>query len=344
MDAHLAGKKILVTGGASFIGSHLVDKLVAIGADVTVVDDLSSGRLANLSASPAAKVERLDIQHCDQSQLREAFRGSEIVYHLAAVHGGRGYIDSHPADVCSNFAIDNRVFETCRLEDVSSVVFASSACAYPPGLQGDPRQEYRLKETDAQLGNLTLPLSADLEYGWAKLMGEVQLLAFVRQYGVSGASLRFVTAYGERENESHAIIALIYKAHERMDPFEIWGNGEQSRDFTYVSDIVDGCVLAGEKIRDGRAINLGTGVRYSLNDVAKLILTIMDFHPTLRHDLSKPTGVVNRALDISEASRVLGWSPRVSLEDGLRRTIRWYEKTHPRLGSVDNRLLVERAP
>lgn len=128
-----------------------------------------------------------------------------------------------------------------------------------------------------------------------------------------------------------------------MNPFEIWGDGEQSRDFTYVSDIVDGCILASQKISDGRAINLGTGVRFSVNQVAQQIFDILDFHPKVRYELSKPTGVVNRALDISQAALLLEWNPRVELKEGLARTISWYQRTHAFTGKVDPRVLMERA-
>lgn len=337
-------RRVVVTGGASFIGSHLVDRLTSRGADVLVLDDLSSGLKENLVNSPSAKLVEVDLEYNRLSDLRPLFKDREVVFHLAATHGGRGYIDSHPADVCSNLAIDHHVFECATLEDVESVVFSSSACVYPPSLQSEYESDYLLREEDASIGDLTRPLSADLEYGWAKLMGEVQLSAFVRQYGLKGCSLRFVTAYGERENETHAIIALIYKAFQRMDPYEIWGTGEQSRDFTYVGDIVDGTILAAERVTDGSPINLGTGKRFRLRVVAESILAELDFHPQLRTDPAQPTGVVNRALDISRAKEVLGWSPRVDLKEGLRKTIAWYQQTHRYSGKVSERLLMERSP
>jgi len=335
--------RVLVTGGASFIGSHLVDELVRLGAEVKVVDNLSSGRLENLSNSiDKIHFYKMDLEYCDLDRLLEIFKETEIVFHLAAAHGGRGYIDSHAADVCSNFAIDHHVYESSWRAGVEKVVFASSACVYPPNLQAQYGSDYLLKESDCDPSNLSQPLSADLEYGWAKLMGEVQLNAFIKQYGLRGCSVRFVTAYGPRENETHAIIALIYKAFERMNPFVIWGTGEQDRDFTYVSDIVRGTILAAEKISDGTPINLGTGSRYKLKDVARMILEIMDFHPKVMFDTSRPTGVVSRALDITRAKELLGWEPMVSLEEGLKRTIDWYIQTHTPRGYVDEKLLMER--
>lgn len=336
--------RVLVTGGASFIGSHLVDKLVALGAKVTVVDNLSSGKLENLKDSiEKIRFIKMDLEYCDVDRTTRLFRGIDIVFHLAAVHGGRGYIHSHPADACSNFAIDHHVFESAFKAGVEKVVYASSACVYPPWLQNRYDSGYLLKESDCDPLNLLKPLGADLEYGWAKLMGEVQLNAFIKQYGLKGCSVRLVTVYGPRENETHAIIALIYKAFERMNPFVIWGTGEQDRDFVYVSDVVDGMILAAEKISNGMPINLGSGRRYKLKDVANIIFDILDFHPKVVFDTSKPTGVASRALDNTRAKEVLGWEPKVSLEEGLRRTVEWYIKTHVRRGYVDERLLVERA-
>lgn len=335
-------KKVLVTGGASFIGSHLVDKLVSLKSNVTVVDDLSSGRLENLSnVIDKIKFVKEDLEYASLQRLKEIFKGNEIVFHLAAVHGGRGYIATHPADVCSIFAIDHHVYDACLVSGVEKVVYASSACVYPPNLQKD--DESLLNEDLSNPLNLDSYLSADIEYGWAKLMGEVQLISFIKQYGLKGAILRFVTAYGPRENETHSIIALIYKAFERMDPFVIWGDGNQSRDYTYVEDIVNGTLLAGIKVNDGTPINLGTGRRYKIKGVAEKIFEIMNWRPSkIIYDKSKPVGVYSRALDIKRAKEILNWQPKYSLEEGLRKTIEWYVSTHKPTGKVDERKLLER--
>lgn len=319
--------------------------MVSRGADVTVIDDLSSGRLGNLASSLSKiKFVKMDLEYCGLEELRQVLAGNELAFHLAAVHGGRGYIHTHPADVCSNFAIDHHVYEGCLKAGVERVVFASSACVYPPSLQDTLDSEYLLREEDTDPFLLDQPLSADIEYGWAKVMGEVQLISFIRQYGMKGANVRFVTAYGPRENETHAIIALIAKAYYGMDPYKIWGTGEQNRDFTYVSDIVDGTIGAAEKITDGTPVNLGTGVRFSVREVAQKIFDVMGFRPmSVVYDSSKPMGVVSRALDISRARKILGWEPKVSLEEGLRRTIEWYTKTNPWGSQFDERLLVERS-
>ncbi len=339
-----ADKRVAITGGASFIGSHLVDELVKIGANVTVVDDFSSGRMENLSESiDKVQIVKLDLEWCSSRDLVDVFHDKDIVFHLAATHGGRGYIDTHPADVCSNLAIDHHVFEASMKSDVSQVVSASSACVYPPKLQEDVDSNYLLKETDTDVSMLGDYLSADLEYGWAKVMGEMQSRAFYKQYGLKSANVRFVTAYGPRENETHAIIALIYKAFLKMDPYVIWGTGEQDRDFTYVTDIAEGTILAAENIHDGKAVNLGTGKRYKLKEVAEQIFTSFGWHPKkMVFDTSKPTGVASRALDINLTKELTGWEPKVSLSEGLTKTIDWYVRTHSSNDTVNEKLLMER--
>ena len=342
-ESFWAETNVLVTGGASFIGSHLVDKLVSNGANVTVVDNLVSGKKENLNDSwEKIKFLQNDLEYITKSDLKKIFADQEIVFHLAAIHGGRGFITTHPADVSSNFSIDHHVFEACMNSNVKNLVFASTACVYPTELQNEIGSDYKLKEEDSDPLKLDGYMSADIEYGWGKLMSEMQLHAFRKQYGLKGCPVRFVTAYGPRENKTHAIIALIYKAIEKMEPFEIWGNGEQERDFTYVEDIVEGSILAGEKIFDGTPINLGTGTRYRIKEVVEMICKILNWRPdNFKFDTSKPVGALSRALDNSTAKKLLGWEPRFTLKDGLEKTIEWYIHNHKQEGSVNEEELLE---
>jgi nucleoside-diphosphate-sugar epimerase len=319
------GTKVLVTGGASFIGSHLTDKLVSLGASVRVADDLSSGRIENLERS----LERIDFREGDlrdRSFTRAVMDDRAVVFHLAACHGGRGFIDTHPADCASNMVLDGIVFDEAYRARAEKVCFASSACVYPVQRQAAPidgrtvllREEWAdpFKEGCA---------SSDGEYGWAKLMGEMTLHAYWKQYGLKSVSCRLFTAYGERENETHAVIALIAKAFIRMDPFEIWGDGQQDRNFTYVGDIVDGMIRAAERVDDASAVNIGTTEHIRIIDLAKLIFEQTGFDPVeINFDTSKPVGVYSRAADLSRTRALLGWEPAISVQEGLRRTIDWY--------------------
>jgi nucleoside-diphosphate-sugar epimerase len=330
--------KVLVTGGASFIGSHLVDQLVSMGASVRVADDLSSGKLDNLSTS----LHRVDFRHGDLRErgfARQAMADTQVVFHLAACHGGRGFIDTHPADCASNLVLDGIVFDEAWRAGVERVCFASSACVYPVQRQMGPVDGnlVYLKEEWADPFKEGCA-SSDGEYGWAKLMGEMTLRAYWKQYGLRSVSCRLFTAYGERENETHAVIALIAKAFIRMDPYEIWGDGQQDRNFTYVGDIVAGMIRAAERIEDASAVNIGTAEHIRVIDAVKLIFTQMDFAPqSLNLDTSKPVGVLSRAADLTRTRRLLGWEPTTSFATGLRRTIDWYCATHD-LNDVSSRL------
>ena len=338
-------KNIVVTGGASFIGSHLVDTLVKFNANVTVIDDLSSGNLENLSKSKdKIKFVKKDLEYILKDELELLFRDQHLVFHLAAVHGGRGYIATHPADVCSNLSIDHHVFEAATNSNVENIVFASTACVYPTELQANVGSDYKLRETDADPTDLDEYMSADSDYGWGKLMSEIQLHAFIKQYGLKGCPVRFVTAYGPRENETHAIIALIYKVVNKIDPFVIWGNGRQERDFTYVEDIVEGTILAAQKIKDGTPINLGTGRRYTIIETVEVISKIIGWKPSqFKFETNMPVGALSRALDNTRAAKLLGWKPRFTLEQGLRRTIEWYMSTHKsQIGMMQQEILLER--
>ena len=327
-------KKILVTGGASFIGSHLVDTLLRSGAIVTVADDLSSGKLANLEyplkkrrienhwVSKELSVWIGDLK--DISFTKSVMKDQDILFHLAALHGGRGYIDSHPAQCCSNMILDQLVFEEAWRAGVNRMCFASSACVYPSYLQETTGSNYLLKESDAN-PFVRDRAFADLEYGWAKLMGEMALSAYHRQYGMKTSAVRIFTAYGPRENETHAIIALIAKAFVNMDPYVIWGNGKQDRNFTYVQDIVDALVLASQKIEDGSPLNAGRDDRLTLNEAAKMVFDIANWKPkTIHYDLSKPQGVASRAADLTRARTHFNWEPKVGYPEGFRKTIEWY--------------------
>jgi len=350
---HWKRKHVLVTGGASFIGSHLVDKLLSLGAFVKVADDFSSGRLENLEYPLSSRgsgvwewkdlvVHQGDLK--DKAFTKLMVKDVDVTFHLAALHGGRGYIHTHPAQCCTNMMLDQLVFEESYKAGVERICFASSACVYPSYLQEKTGSHYLLRENDAD-PFVRDKAFADLEYGWAKFMGEMTLKAYHKQYGWNTSSVRIFTAYGPRENETHAIMALIAKAFVRMDPFGIWGTGEQDRNFTYVSDIVDALVLAAEKINDGAPINAGRDDRITLNDASEQVFEIIGWRPKkIVHDLTKPQGVASRAADLTRAKRILGFKPAVSYREGFKRTIEWYfaSKKREEVKAKLDSLLMER--
>jgi nucleoside-diphosphate-sugar epimerase len=235
-------------------------------------------------------------------------------------------VDLHQAGPASNLFLDGVVFWEAHKAGVDKVVFASSGCVYPNHLQTDPEQTLYL--TEDMVGP---PYDADNMYGWAKLMGELSLRACYKDWGLKSASCRYFTVYGERGHENHAVIAMIARAFVREDPFVVWGNGEQVRNWTHVSDIVAGTILAAEHIDDGTAVNLGTMERTRVLDAVHEVLRYTGHQATIELHPEMPTGPMNRVADNGLAKRLLGgWTPAVAFADGLHRTIDWYFSTHNR--------------
>lgn len=323
LDRFYPSRNVLVTGGASFIGSHLVELLTRSGAVVRVADDLSSGKLQNLAAV-AADIEFVEGDLREPAFASRACAGQEIVFHLAAQHGGRGYIETHPVECVGNMALDFTVFDASVKAGAQKIIHASSACVYPTTLQAHEEDRNLLTEEDASFEEPGKAFS-DGEYGWAKLMGELQLRAFVKQHGISGIACRIFTAYGERENESHAVIALIAKAAMRLDPYPIWGNGLQTRNFTYVLDTVMGMALAGAKLEGFETINVGSPHHHTILELIEEVFDVLGWRPAeIRKELDKPVGVKSRAADIEKCVRLLGWAPEWGLREGVAQTTRWY--------------------
>ena len=337
-------KSVLVTGGCGFIGSHLVDELLNLGATVTVVDypliwdetwnirlmnclrvwekhGLRPKRVRNdYFVDDHAPLITLDLEN-EKARFGATVKGQDIVFHLAALFGGRGFVDTRVADCCVGFAINHNVISESYKAGVDRIHFSSSACVYPPELN---KPNYLLKEDDALTAATGWTLS-DNSYGWVKLMAELELKSYHEQYGFKSSIARYLTVYGPGElDESHAIAALTRKALRKEDPYVVWGSGNQERGFTYVTDIVKGSILAAEKITDATPVNLGWDKRYKIADVAKMILDIADHKPKqLVFDKTKPEGPFSRALDVTRAQRMLGWKPRVDLREGLLRTYEW---------------------
>jgi nucleoside-diphosphate-sugar epimerase len=316
-------RRVLVTGGASFIGSHLTERLVGLGADVRVVDDLSSGRLDNLAAV-RSEIDLTRADLLDRDVAARAVAGREIVLHLAATHGGRGFIDGNQVACASNLALDQTVLDATLAAGCGRLVFASSACVYPLALQARLDERVALRESD-----VGPPFEPDGLYGLAKLAAERTLEAMHREHGLDTVACRYFTVYGPRSPESHGLSAMIARAFVGTDPFLIWGDGRQRRNWTHVDDIVRGTVLAAERMATG-AVNLGSSRTTSVSEAAELVLRLTGHDAEIRTQPGRPTGPVNRCADGSRAEELLGFRPEVALESGLAGTIDWYGTTHDR--------------
>jgi UDP-glucose 4-epimerase len=320
------GERVLVTGGASFIGSHLVEDLVAEEANVRVADDFFSGEHENLEAVEN-NIEILSGNLKQWDFADEATEDIGTVFHLAADHGGRGYISQYPANCATNIALDNIVYETAAKNGVDRICFASSACTYPTDIQ---QERQRLREDMVSFDERG-GAYADEVYGWAKLMGERSLQAYNEQYDIDTSAVRIFTAYGPRENETHAIVAFMAKAYAGQDPFQIWGDGEQTRNFTYVKDITRALRLAAENITDGTPVNAGISRYVTMNEAVDIIFDYLDWEPDeIDYMTDKPQGVRHRAADTTRAEELLGWEPEYTVEEGIQNTLDWYVENRDR--------------
>jgi len=314
----------VVTGGAGFIGCHLVKRLLDEGRDVLVIDNFSRGSLENLKDVGAENVKWVKADLRDYNQAIAAIKDAEIVYHLAAVVGSVEHLHgSEMAELRAlqdNLVIDANVFRACLQHNVRKIVYASSVSVYPIDMQ--QRLDVVLSEEDLRYYN------PEGGYGWAKLLSEIQLV-WMKNIDVGIA--RIFTAYGPCEpldETAHAVPALIRKAvRYPEEDFVVWGNGEQTRSFMYVSDCVEALVrLEEEASSPPLIVNVGSDKPTPIRVLAEKIVEISGKSIEVKYDPLKPVGPLSRTADITKAREVLGWSPKVSLEEGLRKTYAWAEK------------------
>ena len=302
----------LVTGGAGFIGSHLVEEIVRRGDSVRVLDDLSTGSKENLSAV-LDKVDFHEGDICDAETLRRLFKGVDNVIHLAALSSVVRSVEDPVATTEVNLIGTLQVLLAAREAHVKRVVMAASGAAY-----GDnpvlPRVETQMPD----------PLSP---YALVKLAGEYYGKIFNRLFGLEFVALRFFNVFGPRQNPKSPYTGVMSKfitAYLSGNTPTIFGDGEQSRDFVYVANIVDATLRACEKPGAvGKVINVGTGVGTTLNQTIKLLNHILGVEVQPQYGPPRLGDVKHSTADISLARAVLGYEPLVSFEEGLRRTVEW---------------------
>jgi GDP-L-fucose synthase len=305
---NLTHKRIIVTGGAGFLGSHLVEKLRREGCDKVFVPRMKDYDLTRLD-----DIERL---FCE--------RRPEVVIHLAALVGGIGANRANPG----RFFYDNAIMgiqliEACRRHGVAKTVVAGTICAYPKFTP------VPFREDDLWNG---YPEETNAPYGIAKKALLVQCQAYREQYGMNAIFLLPVNLYGPGDNfdpqSSHVIPALIRKCVEALDEgrpeITLWGDGTPTREFLYVADAAEGILQATEKYDKAEPVNLGSGVEIGIRDLAEKIARIVGYRGAIRWDTAQPNGQPRRCLDVTRAEREFGFHARTPFDEGLQRTVEWY--------------------
>jgi nucleoside-diphosphate-sugar epimerase len=325
-----------VTGGAGQIGSNLVERLVGMGAEITVADNLWRGKRRHLLKDGRPMINMGTHFHqvdlTDRTACDAVCAGQDVVIHLADVVAGINFVFGNQYFLFNtNALIDNNMIQAALEAKVSKYVYVGSACSYPAEKQSVMNPP-PFKEEDVYPA---LPESA---YGWSKLMGEY-LCELAGQAGqMEIGVLRFHNVYGPRcemsPEKSQVIPALIRKAirHPREE-FVVWGSGAQRRAFVYVDDAVDGLVRVVERGMGKGAIQIGPDHSTSIREVAEHAVAASGRAIEITYDTTKPEGDVDRAADWTKAREVLGWQPTVDVSEGIRRTYAWCEKE---LGDLDS--------
>jgi GDP-L-fucose synthase len=303
-----AGKRVVVTGGAGFLGSHVAEELRAQGAD-----DITLPRKKDYDLVERDAVRRL-----------VADTRPDLVIHLAARVGGIGANRENPGSFFyENLMMGVQLIEECRLRAVPKIVTVGTICAYPK-LTPVP-----FREEDLWSG---YPEETNAPYGLAKKMLLVQGQGYRQQYGMNVIHLLPVNLYGPRDNfdpsSSHVIPALIKKVQDAIDEgrdsIEVWGTGRASREFLYVEDAARGVCLAAARYDGADPVNIGAGFEITIRELVERITRLMGFAGQVRWDPNKPDGQPRRCLDTSRAERLFGFRAGTPFEEGLRRTIEWY--------------------
>jgi UDP-glucose 4-epimerase len=308
----LEGKKVLVTGGAGFIGSHLVDQLVARGAQVTVVDNLSTGSRENLKHLDAGTIDFLELDVRDPA-IGEAVSGSDIIFHLACLgvrHSLHDPIENHGVNATGTISL----IKACETADLERFVHVSSSEVYGTASVVPMTEQHP-----------TFPCTV---YGAAKLAGEAYARAAYRTYAFPSVIVRPFNAFGPRshhEGDSGEVIPrMLLSALAGRSP-SVFGSGEQTRDFTFVEDTARGIVLAaisGEVI--GETLNIGSGSETSIASLAHKVRAVAGGGAPIEHFPPRPGDVERLCADSSAAYKKLGYKPKVSLDEGLERLRDWY--------------------
>jgi GDP-L-fucose synthase len=322
-DGFWKAKRVVVTGGAGFLGSFVLEELKRRGATDIFVPKMEEFDLTDRDA----------IRRLFDKTLAGVDARNMIILHLAAHVGGIGANREHPAEFFyDNLMMGVELMHQAWQRSVGKFVAIGTVCAYPK------HTPVPFKEDDLWNG---YPEETNAPYGLAKKMLLVQAQAYRQQYGFNAIYLLPVNLYGPRDNfnldSSHVIPALIRKAIEAresgMKQLQVWGDGSPTREFLYVEDAADGIVTAAEKFNGADPVNLGSGYEISIRDLAEMITRLVDFEGELSWQTDKPNGQPRRGLDVTRARQLFGWQARMPFEDGIRRTIAWYQENRDRIAA-----------
>ncbi len=303
--------KVLVTGGAGFIGSHVVDRLAAAGHEVAVVDDLSTGRREFLD--PRATLHVMDIRSAELARVFEVERPAAVI-HLAAQTDVRRSVAEPAFDAAVNVGGTLNLLLCCQRYGIARVVYASTGGA----VYGD---------TDRLPTPEDHPTRPESPYGISKLVAEHYLACWGLLYGVAGVALRYANVFGPRQNPlgEAGVVAIFAHRLLRGEPLTIHGDGEQTRDYVYVEDAADAALRALEHPDARGAVNIGTGLETSVSALLRRLDAVAGIKAQAQHGPAKAGEQRRSALDASAAKRLLGWTPHVTLDEGLRRTLEYFK-------------------
>lgn len=335
-------KNHLISGGCGFVGSNMVKKLYATTKDrILWVDNLSVGtdpsnwldvplQREDKNMKVYGEEERLIyfkddfinvlrnlIQNPEWFQTEYGIPAVQFedVFHFAAIVGGRAMIDGDPMKVALDLSIDAEFFYWASRAKPARILYPSSSAAYPISKQTESNA-IQLRETDINFANMGEP---DMTYGWTKLTGEFLAKIAASHYDLKITSIRPFSGYGEDQNYTYPIPAIAKRAVFKETPFEVWGTGHQGRDFVHIDDVIDCTLTAMDTIHDGSAINIGMGKLTTFREIIGIFTGFAGYDPPIKCLLDKPVGVFSRYCSMDHVKETLGWEPKISLEQGLRR-------------------------
>ncbi len=323
-------KRILVTGGAGFVGRRFVRRLLSAGDEVVCVDPVvaGTGGIDPASGWPLFEPRDFPAFHYFQQDCRDYFKehpgeSFDEVFHLAAMVGGRLMIEQQPLLVAEDLSIDAQYWRWAERARPGKTIIFSSSAAYPVKYQR--REGYRLLSEDLIHFSDEIGMP-DMTYGWAKLTVEYEARLAYEKHGLKSVCYRPFSGYGEDQDLTYPFPSICKRALENRGAtrLQVWGTGQQMRDFIHIEDCVDGVLKTKDQINNGEAINLSTGIFTSFIELAKRVTGEIGYAPEIVGTSDKPEGVFARGGDTAFQQR-LGFRPTIGLDEGIRRSLAYFE-------------------